>query len=208
MSGRSSGSNPYKVTESNAVDRRVAGWPSASRWNRLFVRAGPPSPANMRAGSSFSRLSGNTPAVEGERPGAQTQPVPQVLVQGRHTVVVEVGGDGAEHRDVGALAGDLASYVAKRVLAPPAVELVDGDGVGEVEHVDLLELAGGAELGRHDVQRHVDERHDAGVALADAGRLDDHQIEPGRLARVDGTGKRDGHLAGRGPRGERAEEHV
>jgi hypothetical protein len=47
--------------------------------------------------------------------------------------------------------------VAQRVLAPLAVELVDGDDVGEVEHVDLLELAGGAELGRHHVERDVDE---------------------------------------------------
>jgi hypothetical protein len=28
MSGRSSGSSPYSVTESNAVDSRVAGWPA------------------------------------------------------------------------------------------------------------------------------------------------------------------------------------
>ena len=38
------------------------------------------------------------------------------------------------------------------------VELVDRDRVGEVEHVDLLELARRAELRRHDVERHVDER--------------------------------------------------
>ena len=69
MSGRSSGSKPYSVTESNAVDSRVAGWPSASRWKRRLVRTGPPSPANMRAGSSSSRLSGNTPAVNGKCPG-------------------------------------------------------------------------------------------------------------------------------------------
>ena len=68
-SGRSSGSNPYRVTESKAVDRRLAGCPSASRWKRRLVRAGPPSPANIRAGSSPSRLNGNTPAVKGKRPG-------------------------------------------------------------------------------------------------------------------------------------------
>ena len=68
-SGRSSGSKPYNVTESNAVDKRVAGIPTANRWNRWLVRAGPPSPANIRAGSSPSRLNGNTPAVNGKRPG-------------------------------------------------------------------------------------------------------------------------------------------
>ena len=38
MSGRRSGSLPYKVTESNAVESRFAGMPSASRWKR---RGGP-----------------------------------------------------------------------------------------------------------------------------------------------------------------------
>ena len=35
------------------------------RWKRRLVRKASPSPANMRVGSSFSRLSGNTPAVKG-----------------------------------------------------------------------------------------------------------------------------------------------
>ena len=34
-----------------------------------MVRNGSPSPANMRVGSSFSRLNGNTPAVNGNAPG-------------------------------------------------------------------------------------------------------------------------------------------
>src|SRR5204862_4541486 len=69
MSGRSSGSKPYSVTESNAVDRRLAGMSFDSRWKRRLVRNGSPSPANMRVGSSFSRLNGNTPAVNGNAPG-------------------------------------------------------------------------------------------------------------------------------------------
>ncbi len=40
-----------------------------SRWKRLLVRNGSPSPANMRVGSSFSRLNANTPAVNGNEPG-------------------------------------------------------------------------------------------------------------------------------------------
>ena len=80
-----------------------------------------------------------------------------------------------------AVADQLAPHVAQRVLGAAALELVDGDRVGEVEHVDLLELRRGAELGRHHVERHVDERDDGGVALADAGGLDDHQVEPGGL---------------------------
>src|SRR5882762_5080290 len=40
-----------------------------SRWKRRLVRKGSPSPANMRVGSSFSRLKENTPAVNGKAPG-------------------------------------------------------------------------------------------------------------------------------------------
>ena len=69
MSGRTAGSLPYSVTESNAVDSRFAGMPSASRWKRRLVRNGSPSPANIRVGSSFSRLNANTPAVNGKLPG-------------------------------------------------------------------------------------------------------------------------------------------
>ena len=57
-----------------------------------------------------------------------------------------------------AVAGELAAHVAQRVLGAAPLELVDGDHVGEVEHVDLLELRRRAELGRHHVERHVDER--------------------------------------------------
>ena len=37
------------------------------RWKRRLVRKASPSPANMRVGSSPSRLNGNTPAVNGKR---------------------------------------------------------------------------------------------------------------------------------------------
>ncbi len=69
MSGRRSGSLPYSVTESNAVESRFAGMLSARRWKRLLVRNESPSPANIRVGSSFSRLNANTPAVNGKLPG-------------------------------------------------------------------------------------------------------------------------------------------
>ena len=69
MSGRGSGSWPYKVTESNAVDSRFAGMPSLTSLKRRLVRNASPSPANIRAGSSPSRLNANTPAVYGKLPG-------------------------------------------------------------------------------------------------------------------------------------------
>ena len=104
------------------------------------------------------------------------------LVERGDAVVVEARRHRAEHRHrVGrlleqlAVALELLAHVAQRVLRALAVELVDRDEIGEVEHVDLLELGRGAELGRHHVQRHVDQRHDRRVALADARRLDDRR---------------------------------
>ena len=52
-----------EVTESKAVDKRLAGMPSDSNLNRRLVRKASPSPANMRVGSSFSRLKAKVPAV-------------------------------------------------------------------------------------------------------------------------------------------------
>ena len=136
----------------------------------------------------------------------------EVLVERGDAVVVEGRGAGAEDRHVlrllaeGApVADQLATDVAQRVLGAAALELVDRDGVGEVEHVDLLQLRGGAELRRHHVERVVDERHDPGVALADAGRLDDDEVVAGGLHHVDHVGEVLGHLVGAAG-GQRAEE--
>ncbi|MNT41157.1 hypothetical protein D3C72_1775100 [compost metagenome] len=43
--------------------------PADSSLKRRLVRKASPSPANMRVGSSFSRLKANTPAVYGKLPG-------------------------------------------------------------------------------------------------------------------------------------------
>ena len=69
MSGRVAGSAPYRVTLSNAVLRRLAGKPSLTILKRRLVRNASPSPANMRVGSSPSRLKANVPAVYGKLPG-------------------------------------------------------------------------------------------------------------------------------------------
>ena len=55
-----------------------------------------------------------------------------------------------------AVAPPLLAHVAQRVLRAAAVGLVQHDEVGEVEHVDLLELRRRAVLGRHHVDREVD----------------------------------------------------
>jgi hypothetical protein len=70
----------------------------------------------------------------------------------------------------------LLAHVAQRVERAALVELVDRDQVGEVEHVDLLELRRGAVFGRHHVERDIAVLGDLGVGLADTGRLEQHQV--------------------------------
>src|SRR5258706_15387246 len=137
------------------------------------------------------------------------------LVEGGNAVVVEARSDGAVYRHVlgGAVeeltvALVLLPHVPQRVLAALAVELVDGDEIGEVEHVDFLELARRAVFGRHHVERGIGERHDRRIALADAGSLDDHQVESGHLAGRDHVGEAPGDFGFGAARGERAHEHA
>ena len=88
-------------------------------------------------------------------PGGRSSAARSVLVERGDAVVVEARCDRAEHGHVGPLPRHLPPDVAQRVGTAAAVELVDRHRVGEVEHVDLLELARGAELGRHDVERDI-----------------------------------------------------
>ena len=133
------------------------------------------------------------------------------LVQRGYAVVIKARGDGAEHRHLVrrlaeglTIALYLLGYIALSIRAALAVELVDGDEIGEIEHVDFFELAGGAILGCHHVQRKVDERHDAGVALPDARRLDHDEVEARDLARRNHVGHAGRDFAARGTRRQRA----
>ena len=76
----------------------------------------------------------------------------------------------------------LLAHVSQGVQRLGAVELVDCHQIGVVEHVDLLELHGGAVFRRHDVQRQVRDVDDLRVGLADPRGLDDDQVEASRLA--------------------------
>ena len=135
-----------------------------------------------------------------------------MLVERGDAVVVEARSGRAEDRHVLplgperlAVADHLAGHVAPRVLGPAALELVDGHHVGGVEHVDLLQLRGGAVLRRHDVERDVGVLGDARVALADAGGLDDDEVEVGGLAGGDDVAEVRGQRGAGGAGGERAE---
>ena len=136
----------------------------------------------------------------------------QLLVQGGDAVVVERRRRGAEDGHVlGSrperlpVADELAADVAEGVHRTPALELVDGDDIGEVEHVDLLELARRAELRRHDVEVDVGVARDRRVPLADAGGLDDDEVVGRGAEDIEDVTERLGHLA-LPPGGHRAEE--
>ena len=140
-----------------------------------------------RSNSADRRAPADAPPPAAQ--AVRAQRLGDVLIQRGHAVVVETRGDRAEHRhllgrlrEVAAVALHLLRDVAQRIRRAFAVELVDRDEAGEVEHVDLFQLARRAELRRHHVQRFVDERHDRRIALPDPGRLDDDQIEARRLA--------------------------
>ena len=112
-----------------------------------------------------------------------------MLGQRGYAVIVEVGGRGAEdghvlpaESEVTPVAQDLSGHIAKSVEGSAAIELVDGNDVGVVEHVDLLELGRCSELRRHDVERDVGEIGDRVVALSDAGSLDDDEVIAGNRA--------------------------
>ena len=137
------------------------------------------------------------------------------MVQGGHAVVVEprrdrpVDGEGLEAvRGGAAEPGELAADLSQGVLGASPLELVDGHGVGHVEHLDLLELGGRPVLGRHHVQRDVGQLLDARVALPDAGRLDDDEVRAPRRARRDHVGEVRGQPARGAAGAEGAEEDL
>ena len=136
--------------------------------------------------------------VEGGRPllRRQLQLLAQQAAQvGEHPAdagVVELAGDGGIHRHVGirrlerhAVALPLLAHVAQGVFCAALVVLVQHDQLGEVDHVDLLQLAGRTVVAGHHVHGEVDQVDDLRIALAYAGGLHDHQVEAQRLQEGD-----------------------
>jgi hypothetical protein len=54
-----------------------------------------------------------------------------------------------------AVALHLFAYVAHGILTAAFFELVDHHEIGEIEHVDLLQLGGGAEFAGHDIHGQI-----------------------------------------------------
>ena len=127
------------------------------------------------------------------RSGLLCQRIHQGAVEAVGAGVIELGGNRAEDGQAVVLglpefvvALVLLADVTKGIGASPLVELVDGHHIGEVEHVDLLQLRGGAEFRGHHIQRQVAVVHDFRVALSDAGRLEHDEVEAGRLEDAQG----------------------
>jgi hypothetical protein len=127
-------------------------------------------------------------AHENRRAAVRGEVGAQSSVEAVHAGIVPAPRHGGIHRDLtigkrqlAAIAAPLPAHVAQGIFSALAIELVEHDEVGHVEHVDLLELRGGSVLRCHDVHGAVDQIDDLGVALADTGRLDQDQIEVRRL---------------------------
>jgi len=105
------------------------------------------------------------------------------------------------------VAPHLLADVSQGVEPASLFELVHHHQVGVVQHVDLLELAGRAILGRHHVQADVRDADDVGVPLPDAGGLHDDQVEGRRLAYRDCLADGSGQLSLVASRRERPHVH-
>ncbi len=129
--------------------------------------------------------------------------------------VVELARDGridrhfvVGHLEGGAVALPLLAHVAQRVFGAAAIVLVEHDEIGEIDHVDLLELARRAVVAGHHVDREIHQIDDRRIGLADAGGFDDDEVVGLALEERDAIGQ---HLVDRGmlaARGHRAHEHA
>ena len=102
----------------------------------------------------------------------------------------------------------LFGHIPEGVRPALAVKFVDDHHSGEIQHVDLLQLAGGAEFRRHHIQGLIHKGNDAGVPLPDAGGLHKRQVETGHLDRVDDVRQGRGDFSARPAGGEGAHEDV
>ena len=96
--------------------------------------------------------------------------------------------------------------VSQRILSTAPFELVDGYGIGKIQHVDLFQLRRRAELRRHDIQRYVRIRNNAGVTLTDTRSFHNHQIETTGATRGNGVRQIRRHFGCGLTSGQRTEE--
>ena len=135
------------------------------------------------------------------------------LVEGRDAVIIEARGARAEDRhllpwsaECPAVADDLPRDIAPGILCTAPLVLVHRDHIGEVEHVDLLELRRRPEFRSHHVEGDIAVRDDRSVALTDARGLDDDDVEASGLAGGDDVVEGVGDLMAGITGGKRSEE--
>ena len=78
----------------------------------------------------------------------------------------------------------LLANIPKCVLRPALVVFIQNHQLRVIEHVNFLELAGGAIVTRHHVNRQVDQIHNFTVALSNSSGLDHDEIKPQRLEKL------------------------
>ena len=139
----------------------------------------------------------------------------QALPQAIHAWVGELAGhrgdDGQvfirsiEHVPV---AAHLLADGSQCIFAATLLKLVQHDEVGDVEHLDLLQLRVRAEFRGHHVEGVVGHGRDGVTALADAAGLAEDEVEADRLRHLDGAVEVVGNFGARTATGQRAHEQV
>ena len=79
----------------------------------------------------------------------------------------------------------LLAHVTQRVFGATLVVFVQHNKIGEIEHVNFLKLTRRAVFAGHDIDGEVHHVDDLAVALPDAGRFNDDEVEAKRLQEQD-----------------------
>ncbi len=137
-----------------------------------------------RVASGQARLQGNS--------GFGRDGIQNAMIEGRHPVVIEFGGDGAVNGHVigmfikcCAISLNLLADIAQGIFTTPFFKLVHHDEIGKIEHIDLFQLGCGPEFTGHHINGHIRLIGDERVALTDTGGFGDNQVKPGRLGHGD-----------------------
>ena len=89
---------------------------------------------------------------------------------------------------------ELLPHIANGIQRAAFVKFIDGNDIGKIQHVNFFKLRRGSKFRCHEVQGHVAVVHDLGVALANAARLQNDEVELTGLEYF----HRFGHVLGQG----------
>ena len=83
-------------------------------------------------------------------------------------------------------------HLAQCIFRPFALVFIDDNQIGVIDHVDFFELCRRAEFTGHDVHRHIGNAGDLCIALPDAARFHDDQVESCRSYDIEDVADRSG----------------